>query len=133
MNLPPEYLIYTKALIALIAIANPVGAVPALMLLTTGQDREQRANVIRRCSIAVVAILVGAVWFGDSLLGFFGIGIPAFRAGGGVLIMLMAISMLHARMSHARQTPSEAETDQEKEDVAIVPLAMGGAQGCRDG
>lgn len=124
MNLPPEYLIYTKALIALIAIANPVGAVPALMLLTTGQDREQRANVIRRCSIAVVAILVGAVWFGDSLLGFFGIGIPAFRAGGGVLIMLMAISMLHARMSHARQTPSEAETDQEKEDVAIVPLAM---------
>ena len=124
MGLPPDFDIYAKAFIALVAIANPVGAIPALLMLTSGQSQKQRAKVVRRCSLAVGAILVGAVWIGDAMLAFFGIGIPAFRAGGGILILLMAVSMLHARMSHARQTPSEAISAQEKDDVAVVPLAI---------
>ena len=124
MTLPPEYLIYAKGFVALVAIANPVGAIPALLLLTKDASRTERARVVRRCSLAAGGILIGAVWFGDALLAFFGIGIPAFRAGGGILIVLMAVSMLHARMSHVRQTPSEVESAQDKEDVAIVPLAI---------
>jgi len=69
-------------------------------------------------------ILVAAIWGGEAILGFFGISISAFRAGGGLLILMMAIAMLHARQSHARQTPAEADEASEKENIAVVPLAI---------
>jgi hypothetical protein len=42
------------------------------------------------------------------LLMFFGISIGSFRVGGGILLLLMAISMMHARLSNVKQTPEEA-------------------------
>lgn len=122
--MPNGYEIYAKSFIALLAIANPIGAIPLLLSLTSDQSNKLRAKVVRRCVIAVAFILIGSVWVGEPLLGLFGIGVPAFRAGGGILIVLMAIAMLHARLSHTRQTPSEAVENQDKDDVAIVPLAI---------
>jgi len=72
----------------------------------------------------VAIILVVCIWLGSDILSFFGIGLPAFRTAGGVLILLMAISMLHARTSHARHTDEEAVAAQDKEAIAVVPLAI---------
>jgi len=84
-------------------------------------------NVVRLrvpSAIAVAVVLITAAWAGDALLGFFGIGIPAFLAGGGLLILLIAIAMLHARQSHALQTQAEADEANDKENIAVVPLAI---------
>ena len=55
---------------------------------------------------------------------FFEIDLPSFRVGGGILVLLMAISMLQAQQSRVRQSPSEAEYAEEKDNVAVVPLAI---------
>jgi len=47
------------------------------------------------------------------LLQFFAISIDSFRVGGGILIFLMAISMLQAKTSQVRQTPEEADESAE--------------------
>tara|TARA_B100000965_G_scaffold165298_1_gene137609 strand:+ start:195 stop:845 length:651 start_codon:yes stop_codon:yes gene_type:complete len=124
VDVKPEVLFYAKAFVGLMAITNPIGAIPPLLAMTSDISQDERRKTIRRCAVAVAIILVGAVWIGDSLLATFGIGVPAFRAGGGILIMSMSIAMLHAQTSHARQTPKEFEHAQSKEDVAIVPLAI---------
>ncbi|MFZ1748064.1 MAG: MarC family protein, partial [Nitrospirales bacterium] len=46
-----------------------------------------------------------------------------FRVGGGILILLMAVSMLHAQLSPTVQTKEEAEESDRKQDIAIVPLS----------
>ena len=43
--------------------------------------------------------------------------------GGGILILLMAVSMLHAQLSPTVQTKEEAEESDRKHDIAIVPFS----------
>lgn len=119
-----EYTEYTKLLIALLAIVNPLGAVPIFVALTSSSSETERKKIARIVVVAVLVILFIALLFGDWLLGFFGITIHSFSVGGGILILLMAISMLHAHISPVSQTADEAREGEAKESVAVVPLAM---------
>jgi len=40
------------------------------------------------------------------------------------LILLMAIAMMHAKQSRVKRSPEEENADSEKEDIAVVPLAI---------
>lgn len=115
---------YAKFFIGLLAIVNPIGIVPVFVGLTRTLDDQQRNIVGLRASLTVGIVLVVALLMGDSLLGFFGISLDSFRVAGGLLILLMAISMLHGGMSPAKQTIEEAQDAEEKENIAVVPLGM---------
>ena len=115
---------YVKIFISLLAIVNPFGAIPLFISMTADQNSRQRRQTINVVAFSVSIILLVSLFFGELLLQFFGISIASFRVGGGILILLMAISMLHAKTSQIRQTDEEADESIEKESVAIVPLAM---------
>jgi len=119
-----EFAEYIKIFVGLVAIVNPLGVIPLFAIMTAGSTESERYQIARLVSVSVTAILLGALLFGEPLLTFFGITIDSFRVGGGILILLMAIAMLHARTSGVRQTAEEANESIEKESVAIVPLAM---------
>ena len=115
---------YTKILLGLIAILNPLGAVPIFVSLIHGEENPRREAIARTVVITVCLILFAAMLFGQLLLDFFGITVSSFRVGGGILILLMAISMMQARRSPVVQTREEAREGESKESVAIVPLSM---------
>ncbi len=124
MIFSPEYTLYAKALVGMMAIVNPLGAIPIFLSLCAGRTAKECKQVARTSAISVAMILITSAWLGDSILGLFGIGIPAFRAGGGLLILLMAIAMMHAKQSHSQQTSAEADEAGDKECIAVVPLAI---------
>lgn len=119
-----DYAEYIKIFVGLLAIVNPFGAIPIFISMTAGENSSQRRNTINLAAFGVTIILLAALFFGEWLLQFFAITIDSFRVGGGILILLMAIAMLHAKTSQVRQTEEEADESIEKESVAIVPLAM---------
>ena len=119
-----EYTEYTKFLIGLLAIVNPLGAAPIFVALTSGASAAERNKIAKIVVTAVMIILFVTLLFGDWLLQFFGITIHSFSVGGGILILLMAISMLQARISDVAHTAEEAQEGASKESVAVVPLAM---------
>ena len=55
---------------------------------------------------------------------FLSISLAAFRVAGGILILLMGISMLHVNQDRSRHTPEEHAESYEKDSVAVVPLAI---------
>ncbi len=114
---------YAKFFAALMAIVNPVGAIPLYINLTADQPVERRRHTCLIAAIATATILIVSLLTGEGVLRFFGISIASFRVGGGILILLMAISMLHARMSQVKHTKEEAEDSEDRETVAVVPLA----------
>ncbi|HEY5762587.1 MAG TPA: YchE family NAAT transporter [Rhodocyclaceae bacterium] len=118
-----EFTAYTKTLIGLLAVLNPLGAVPIFVAMTPGASDDQRREIARVVVIAVTLILLAALVFGEVLLDFFGISINSFRVGGGILILLMAISMLQAKVSGTVHTEAEKEDSGSKSSVAVVPLA----------
>jgi len=124
MNPMLDYAQYLKIFIGLLAIVNPFGAIPLFISMTADENRIQRSKTINLVAIGVTIILLVALFLGEQLLTFFGITIDSFRVGGGILVLLMAIAMLHAKTSLIKQTDKEADESIEKESVAIVPLAM---------
>ncbi len=69
-------------------------------------------------------MLVVACFLGDMILEFFGISMASFRIAAGILLLLMALSMLHAKQSPSKHTPEEAEDAASRDNVAVVPLAI---------
>jgi len=119
-----DYAEYVKIFIGLLAILNPLGVIPIFISMTADQNPVQRRRTTNMVALGVTIILLTTLFFGELLLAFFGITVASFRVGGGILILLMAISMLHAKTSHIRQTDEEASESIDKQSVAIVPLAM---------
>ena len=113
-----------KITIALFAIVNPIGCLPIFISATDGWDADARARTAKTVAITVFIVLAVAAFIGDRILNFFGISIPSFQVGGGILLMLIAISMMHGKQSGARQTPEEAQSMAEREVIAIVPLSI---------
>ncbi|MEI7574355.1 MAG: hypothetical protein RLZZ541_1120 [Pseudomonadota bacterium] len=110
--------------IALFAIVNPIGSVPIFISATDGWDRKEKLRTANVVAVTVFLVLVTSALFGDGILDFFSITIPSFQVGGGILILLIAINMLHAKQSHSKQTPEEAKTMEERDVIAIVPLSI---------
>jgi len=119
-----DYAEYIKIFIGLLAIVNPLGAIPLFISMTADETDSQRRQTINTVGLGVGIILLVSLFFGEPLLRFFGITIDSFRVGGGILLLLMSISMLNAKTSRIAQTDEEAAESIEKESVGIVPLAM---------
>ncbi len=115
---------YGKILVAILVILDPPIVIPMFLHATADETPSRRRRTARVTAATVVLILCLSVLVGQWLLGWLGIRVSAFRVGGGILLMLMAISMMQARVSPTLQTPEEALEAQEKEAVAVVPLAM---------
>jgi len=112
------------ALSAIFVVVDPLAAVPFFLAMTSDQSPEQRRDTARRAAIGAWLILTAFGLVGALLFRLLGISIPAFKLAGGVLLLLIAIDMLRTAPSAARITPPEVEAGVEKDDVAIVPLAM---------
>lgn len=119
-----EYTDYLKIFITLIAIVNPFGAMPIFISLITGMTDGQCHRVVNVVAVTVALILLASLFFGELILQFFGISIHSFRVGAGILLLLIAISMLHAKVSPISQTKEEAQESRDKESIAVVPLAI---------
>lgn len=119
-----DYTEYTKMLIGLIAIVNPVGAIPIYISLTSSLKDSERNIISRTTTYSVFLILVFSLILGEVVLNFFGITISSFRVAGGILILLMAISMMHAKTNGIKRTEEEAEESENMESIAVVPLAI---------
>lgn len=113
-----------KVTIALFAIVNPIGSVPIFISATSGWSQQDRARTAKTVALTVGMVLAVSTFLGDRILNFFSISIPSFQVGGGILLMLIANSMMHAKKSGTSQTPEEAQTLAEREAIAIVPLSI---------
>ncbi|MEO8331143.1 MAG: MarC family protein [Gallionella sp.] len=124
MSQLPVWTEQIKYLVGIFAILNPFGVIPIYLSLMADRPPEAMHRTALKASIAVAVILTLAVWAGDAMLAFFGIGIPSFRVGGGLLLLLIAVAMFGANPSTARHTDAEQAEAEAKNDIAVVPLAI---------
>lgn len=116
---------FVNTFIAILVISNPLSALPAILKITRNQSLIDKRKTGLTTGIAVFVILLVTTWVGTPLLMILGIKLPAFQVAGGVIIFMMALSMLNAEESPIKQTAEE-----QKEKVrgggegAIVPLAI---------
>jgi multiple antibiotic resistance protein len=115
---------YVKIFVALLVIVNPIGTMPMFLGLTARHGVADKKRIARVASISVAVVLTVSAVVGEHVLAFFGITIASFKVGGAILLLLIAISMMHAETSGEQQTPEEAKEAEDKESIAVVPLAI---------
>ena len=113
---------YLRFVVTLTAVLDPFLAVPIFLTITA--DAARRARLALVVTVTVFAVLVGSIVFGEALLKLIGASIPAFQVGGGLVLLLMALSMLNAQAGGMRQSSAEAAELESGEQFGVVPLAV---------
>ena len=118
-----EYL--TSALVTLLVVIDPPGLGPIFLGLTGGMTAAQQRSTALRASIIATGILVFFAFFGEKLLGLVGIGIPAFRIAGGLLLFSIAYEMLFDRRNQRKGDVAQTAISTDHiHNVAAFPLAI---------
>jgi multiple antibiotic resistance protein len=115
-----------KPLIALLAIVNPVGVIPFFLHFTRGFTPAQRRRTIHVASIAAFLVIAVSALAGLRVLDFFGISLASFQVGGGMLLLISSLQMLHAEPAESRAADieeGEAKVDA-GDSIAVVPLTI---------
>lgn len=115
-----------KPLIALLAIVNPIGAIPFFLHFTQNLNRVQRQRTIRVASTAAFLVVAISAVAGLKIIEFFGISIASFQVGGGILLLMSSVNMLNAQQAESRG--SDVGDGMAKADagdsIAVVPLTI---------
>jgi multiple antibiotic resistance protein len=115
---------YARFFVTLAAVLDPFLAVPIFLALTASRSAVERARLVRVVTITVFSVLAVSGLVGEQLLHLVGASLPAFRVGGGLVLLLMALAMLNAQAGGVRQSQDEARELQNGELSGVVPLAV---------
>ena len=109
------------AFVTLLVIIDPIGLTPMFVALTQGMSAGHRRTIALRACLTGTGVLMVFAAFGESVLGFIGISMHAFRIAGGILLFLTALDMLFERRTKRRESRNEEE---EHPDPSVFPLAI---------
>ncbi len=114
-----------KYFFVLFVVVEPVSLVPMFAALTVDGDNAYRRRVALKATVLSTGILIAFALGGQWLLNALGISVPAFKIGGGVLLLLLSIDMVFARRSGMRSTTvREQDEARVREDISVFPLAF---------
>lgn len=106
--------------VTLLVIIDPFGLTPVFVALTQGMTTRERRTIALRACLTAAGLLMLFAAFGETVLGFVGISMAAFRVAGGALLFLTALDMLFERRTKRR----EDQTGDDRPDPSVFPLAI---------
>lgn len=109
------------AFATLFVVVDPIGLSPLFAALTQGFSAAERRKIALRATLVAAIILTLFAAFGQAVLEFTGISLPAFRIAGGALLFLTALDMLFERRQSRREGQADNETGP---DPSVFPLAV---------
>ncbi|HEX9789564.1 MAG TPA: MarC family protein [Kiloniellales bacterium] len=117
--------ILTTAFVTFLVTVDPFGVAPLFVGLTAHASAAERRRLAVRGVVIGSAILIVFALVGEPLLRALGIGLPAFRIAGGILLLLLAVDMVMARQSGLRtMTPGEDAETHSRSDISVFPLGI---------
>lgn len=106
------------------ATVGPIEAAVIFATLTPGVSEAERRRIAVRATLIASSILAASTIAGGPLLRQLGVSIPALQTAGGIILLLIALDMVFAKPTSAfKLTPSEGAEAQQKDDLAVFPLA----------
>lgn len=105
-------------------IIDPPGLAPVFIALTQGMSAAQRRAIAIRACIVSAALMMLFLFLGETVLGFIGISMDAFRIAGGILLFLTALDMLFQKRQARREESAATGQAEHEDDPSVFPLAL---------
>lgn len=113
---------YTRLLIGLLAIVNPLASIPIFVTLLGDRTPKQRTQIAIMAGLTFVITLILFNFVGDFLLQFLGISVPSFQIAGGILLLMMALRMMQTKVE-TKNVPEDEDSEQQS-TLGIVPIGI---------
>jgi multiple antibiotic resistance protein len=112
------------ALSSMFVILDPIAVVPAFIAMTPQDTPATKLRMARLACFVAAGVLMLFAAAGNVIFKVMGITLPAFQLAGSLLLLRIAMDMLYARRSEARETDEEVAAGAAKDDIAITPLGV---------
>jgi len=106
--------LFGEVFVTLFVIMDPPGTIPLFLSLTSGRTAAMRRRIAWQASTVALAVIVLFAIFGQQILDYLSISLPALQAAGGLLLLLVALELLTGKSDEPAQTQDV--------NVALVPL-----------
>lgn len=107
---------FAEVFITLFVIMDPPGTVPIFLGLTGAMTGRQRNRAARQAILVAFGVIVSFALFGQQLLSYMHISLPALQASGGLLLLLVAMELLTGKLEEPQPSGNAGV------NVALVPL-----------
>ena len=104
----------TEVFVTLFVIMDPVGTVPVFLALTSGRSVAAMRRAAWQAVAVSFSVIVAFAFFGQQILAYLHISMPALQLAGGLLLLLVALELLTGK---EQETTAAAN-----QNVALVPL-----------
>jgi len=103
-----------EVFVTLFVIMDPVGTVPIFLSLTSGRSAATARRAAWQAVLVSFFVIVVFAVFGQGILNYLGISLPALQCSGGLLLLLVALELLTGK--------DDEPTAAAGTNVALVPL-----------
>ena len=104
---------------------DPIGiSAIALSLLSPSITKDQINKIALKSTLTVIIAFFVVLITGDFILKVFGIGEHSLKVMGGIILLLMAISMVNGSATDKKPTKEEDAEHQETEDLSVIPIGI---------
>lgn len=100
--------------VTLFVIMDPVGTVPIFLSLTSQMPTERMRHAAWQAVAVSLLVISTFAFFGQQILNYLHISLPALQGAGGLLLLLVALELLTGK--------NEEHAPTEDINVALVPL-----------
>jgi multiple antibiotic resistance protein len=114
MHVPFDVKLFTEVFVTLVVIMDPLGTIPLFLALTGGRSGRARRRLAWQAVVVAILVIAAFALFGQQILRYLGITVPALQGAGGLLLVLVALELLTGKQ--------EAPEDVPDVNVALVPL-----------
>jgi multiple antibiotic resistance protein len=118
----PEFTLFISTFTTLLAIINPLEALPVFLKLLEGKDLNEHRAVARQSCVYAVLLMLFFLLFGTLILRLFGVPLSMVRIVGGIILMRIGFQLFSASSDNGSIIPA-AGADQGG-NIAFVPLAL---------
>ncbi|MFC6287509.1 MarC family protein [Nocardioides sp. GCM10027113] len=103
-----------EVFVTLFVIMDPVGTIPIFLSLTSGRSAATARRAAWQAVVVAFFVITAFAVFGQQILSYLHISLPALQCAGGLLLLLVALQLL----TDNEQEPSATAGA----NVALVPL-----------
>ncbi len=116
--------ILSHDIIALITILNPIAAASIMVGMVSPATPAVIRPIAFKATLTVVIASLVTLFSGEFIFKLFGINVLSLKVIGGIILMMIAISMAYGQQSKTRHSVEEANEAETKDDVSVIPLGI---------
>jgi len=104
----------TQAFVTLFVILDPPGAAPIFLSLASGKSIKVQRRLAWQAATVSLFVIVSFALFGNALLSYLNISLPALQGAGGILLLITGLGLLTGSITDSDSAASQ--------NIALVPL-----------